>query len=133
MQLDLTRALALLESRIPGLQAVYLFGSRAAGAARPDSDIDVGVLAAAPLPAPLRDALAADLAAAVLRDVDLVDLRQAPTVLQHEIIRVAQPILALDPTAAALFEVQVMRAYQLLKERRAELEHDIVARGRVHG
>ena len=28
----------------PAIRAIYLFGSQATGAARPDSDVDVGVL-----------------------------------------------------------------------------------------
>ena len=43
------RALALLETRIPGLIALYRFGSAANGTLRPDSDLDYAILAAAPL------------------------------------------------------------------------------------
>ena len=35
-----------LQSRLPGLLAIYAFGSRAQGTARPDSDLDLAVLVA---------------------------------------------------------------------------------------
>jgi uncharacterized protein len=61
-----------------GAVVAYLFGSRAAGTARPDSDHDVAVLFAAPDP-PL-DAtvrLGADLARVLGTPVDVVDLDRA--------------------------------------------------------
>ena len=40
---DLTRSLAARLTQIPGVRAVTLGGSRARGAAPPDSDIDLGL------------------------------------------------------------------------------------------
>jgi len=58
--------------------SVYLFGSHARGDARPGSDIDVAILPAAPLPAPvlarIRDALEES---RIPYRVDLVDLAGA--------------------------------------------------------
>lgn len=66
------RALAGREVR------VFLFGSRARGAAHPASDIDIGVLPEEPLPrgllAELREALEES---AIPQTVDLVDLSEA--------------------------------------------------------
>ena len=41
---DLTPAVATLKARVPGLMAVYAFGSRIQGTAGPDSDLDLAVL-----------------------------------------------------------------------------------------
>jgi predicted nucleotidyltransferase len=41
-----------IRAALPGAQCVYLFGSRATGHARPDSDYDVAVLCNAHLPMP---------------------------------------------------------------------------------
>jgi hypothetical protein len=74
-----------------------------------------------------------ELAALLRRDVDLVDMAGASTIMQFQILADGALIDAPDPDATALFEVRIMRDYQDLKARRAEIEADIVARGRVYG
>ena len=125
--------LRLLLDRVPGVQAVYLFGSHADGSARPDSDLDLAVLAAAPLD-PLdrwhaQEALAAEAGV----DVDLVDLRSASTVMRAEVLRSGRVLLDLDPTARAFWETWTMSAYALLNEERQGILDDIRVRGRIHG
>jgi predicted nucleotidyltransferase len=68
------------------LVLVVLFGSRARGDARPDSDSDVGVLRSTGLvPAERFLDLAVRLGNATgLPDIDLVDLRRASGLLQHQ-------------------------------------------------
>ena len=68
------------------LVLVVLFGSRARGDVRPDSDSDVGVLRRTGLvPAERFLDLAVRLGdASGLPDIDLVDLRRAPGLLQHQ-------------------------------------------------
>ena len=67
---------------------VWLFGSRALGAARRGSDIDVGVLPLEPLPAGtltrIEEALENSL---VLYPVDLVDLSSAEPALRERVER----------------------------------------------
>lgn len=64
--------------RYPELRLAILFGSRMDGDARPDSDIDLALLANAPL----SGALVRELAEAISSDlgcpVDIVDLHHAP-------------------------------------------------------
>lgn len=122
----------MLRRDLPGLVSVYLFGSHASGVARADSDVDVAFYAGRALPRERVLALSLDLAQLLRRDVDLVDLAVAPTILQMQAIGEGELIAAPDPYAAASFEVRVMRDYQELKQRRAGIEADIVARGRVH-
>lgn len=64
---------------IPDLIALYRFGSQAKGISRPESDVDLAVLARHPIPALRRFELAQELAAQLHRDVDLLDLRSAST------------------------------------------------------
>ncbi len=132
MRIDLAPALDLLRREIPSLAGVYLFGSQAAGDARPDSDIDLAVLAGGPLPLARVHALAEAVASVLVREMDLVDLAAASTILQMQVIGEGRLIDAPDPEAAALFELRVMRDYQELKARRAAIEADIVERGRVY-
>ncbi len=56
-------------------QLVILFGSMAKGSARPDSDIDVAVMAQRPLTAAQKMTLIGDIAAHFERPVDLIDLK----------------------------------------------------------
>ena len=75
-----------LRETVPGLMGVYAFGSRTEGTAQPDSDLDLAVLVAGYAePLQLWD-LAAELADLTRCDVDLLDLRAANTVMQHQIL-----------------------------------------------
>ena len=121
-----------LLDRVPDVQAVYAFGSRAEGAARPDSDLDLAVLAARPLDPVDRFDVQEAVAAALGLDVDLVDLRSASTVMRVEVLRTGQVIHDVDPTARAFFETRVLSAYALLNEERRGILEDIRQRGRVH-
>ena len=48
----ITEAVSLLGRRVPGLVAVYLYGSHAKGLEREDSDVDLAVLGDGPAPGP---------------------------------------------------------------------------------
>lgn len=61
----------------PNIAFASVFGSVADGTARPDSDLDVGVLAKSPLEPEERRVLVDALAEITGRPVDLVDLREA--------------------------------------------------------
>lgn len=71
----------------PSIKFASVFGSVVQGTARPDSDVDVGVLADAPLDSEQRRALVDTLAQAAGRPVDLVDLREAGPVLLMSALR----------------------------------------------
>ncbi|ABM61533.1 type VII toxin-antitoxin system MntA family adenylyltransferase antitoxin [Halorhodospira halophila] len=83
------------------------FGSMVNGTATPESDLDVGVLCAGPLPAEKRRALIHDLGQCLGRPVDLVDLRTAGVPVRRQALpraawqhcwtkgdRLPQPLLA---------------------------------------
>ena len=121
-----------LLDRVPGVQAVYAFGSQADGTAHPESDLDLAVLAASPLDPLVRWDAQEALAAALGTDVDLVDLRSASTVMRAEVLRTGRVVLDRDPTARAFWEVWTMSAYALLNEERQGILDDVRQRGRVH-
>lgn len=121
-----------LLDRVPDVQAVYVFGSHVQGGARPDSDLDLGLLAARPLDPVRRFEVQEALAAALGTDVDLVDLRAASTVMRAEVLRTARVVHDADPGGRAAWEVWTLSAYALLNEERQGILDDIRHRGRVH-
>ncbi len=94
--------------------AAYLFGSRARGAAREDSDVDVAVLIRGE-PDSTLDGLGMDLLVDLERDlgrpVDLVVLNRAPTDLVHRVLRDGRLVLERDRSARIRFEVRARNEY----------------------
>lgn len=110
---------------LPETQAIYLFGSAAAGRLRDDSDVDVAVLLphvrAKELGSLALSDLAFDLMKALRRDVDLVNLRQVSTVLQIEVMAHGIVLYCADEHALAEFEMLTLSFYQKLNEERADI------------
>ena len=129
----LRHAVQLLRERLPAVVAVYLFGSQARDAARPASDIDLAVLTARDaIDAETRWTVQQDLSIDLGRDVDLVDLRGASTVMQVQVLAHSQLLFEADPTVRHAFEMYAYSDYALLNEERAGILRDIRARGRVY-
>lgn len=122
-----------IRRQAPGLQAVYVFGSQVTGGAGPDSDLDLAVLAPAPLDAEKLFGLAGELAGVAKRHVDLVDLRSTSTVMRSQVIAHGRRIYCRDVAACEQFEDLVYPSYARLNEERREILQDIQARGRIHG
>jgi predicted nucleotidyltransferase len=97
-----------------GLSTVYLYGSRARGTDGPESDVDLGVLFAAPQPPRLggpADRIADDLGRLLRREVQVVDLARAPADLVHRVLRDGVLVLEADRSARVRFEVDRRREY----------------------
>ena len=124
---------AVVQEHGYGDAVVYLYGSHARGEARPQSDVDLALLAAAPIDAlelqELREALAVSLS----RDVDLVDLLRAPTVLQKEIVTQGRVLSEPHPVRRAAFEAFVLGRYARLNEERREILDRVAREGTVLG
>ncbi|MBH0196947.1 MAG: hypothetical protein HP494_15485 [Nitrospira sp.] len=75
-----------IRKAVPGLIALYRFGSQAKGTARPASDIDLAILSREPVPNLRRFELAQELATQLHRDVDLVDLHTASAVMKMQVL-----------------------------------------------
>ena len=99
--------------------AVYLFGSMAANRARQDSDVDLAVLPAAPFSAAELMHLRAELSERLMRDVDLIDLSRATTVLRKEVVARGRLLFETDANRRAEFEMYALSDYARLNEERA--------------
>ena len=82
---DIARIQSTLQ-RHSGLELALVFGSMALGLARDDSDLDIGVQAAQVLSARQKMDLIGDLAEALGRPVDLIDLRTVGEPLLGQIL-----------------------------------------------
>src|SRR6185437_9681439 len=88
--------LEIIKQKIPGLQAVYLFGSTGTSYETSESDLDIAILASTCL-APLQKwHLSQEIALLIKRNVDIVDLKEASTVLRMEIISTGKRIYCRD-------------------------------------
>jgi predicted nucleotidyltransferase len=105
---------AFFEDGPRGALAVYLYGSVARGQARPDSDVDIGVLFAADPPATLEApqfAIEAALERLLGSPVQVVGLNRAPADLVHRILRDGRLVLDRDRAARIRFEVRSRNEY----------------------
>lgn len=131
--IDEASVIQFLTSRFDDVQGVWLFGSEAKGQADKESDIDLAVL----FPVE-RDKLAMwdaaqDLSVALHRDVDLVDLRQASTVLQYQIVSTGRCIYSADNLVTENFMNFVWVEYLDFNELRRPILEDIFKRGSIYG
>ncbi len=121
-----------LRAVFPDALAVYAFGSRIQGQARPDSDLDLAVLVAG-YAEPLRLwNAAAELSAWLGFPVDLLDLRAASTVMQYQVLTTGRRLWG-DGFQAGQFECFVMNEKLALDAARAGYLADIAKTGKIHG
>lgn len=81
-----SRLIALL-SHYPEIKLAILFGSQATGDVHPDSDIDLGILAQAPLTADFKLQLIQTIGAEFGRPVDIVDLYHVPEPITGQVFK----------------------------------------------
>ena len=122
-----------IRRRLPDVVAIYRFGSSGTPHERPDSDVDLAVLSARPLDPVARWELAQALAGLLHRDVDLVDLLRASTVLRAQVVAYGARLYCADERVCATFEDYAFSSYARLNEERHEILADIRARGSVYG
>lgn len=120
----------------PETQAIYLFGSYGTEYERPESDADIALLLP-PDVSPktgylVMTRLSSALESLLKRDVDLINLRRAPTVLRKEVVAADRRIYTGDGYAADEFEMLTLSMYQKLNEERAGIVKDAMAGGRLY-
>lgn len=97
----------------PEVIAAYLFGSRARGVARRDSDVDVAVLPDETVTDGLeyRLGLAEELESKVGAAVDVVVLPDAPLLLQFQVFKHGRIVFERDADRRALYQALTMARY----------------------
>ncbi len=125
----------ILIQNLPGLQAVYLFGSLSSLTGHDASDVDIAVLLS-PEQSKATDwerlfNIRCVLEKCLGKDVDLINLRRVDTVMQKEVLITGERIYCPDEYAADLFEMFVCSAYQKLCRERSGIVEEIIKSGRV--
>jgi predicted nucleotidyltransferase len=122
-----------LRRALPDLVAIYRFGSTATGQAVRDSDVDIGVLPAAPIEPTFRWELQERLAVALHRPVDLVDLLRASTVMRMQVLESAILLFEHETAARLRFETAACSSYARLNEERRAILDQVRREGTVYG
>lgn len=124
---------AYLRLAVPDALAIYRFGTWGTVTERTDSDLDLAVLARQRLPAAQSWEIAQQLATLAGRNVDLVDLHAASTVMAAQIVSQGERLHCSDTRCCAEYEDYIYSAYARLNEERREILRDIQKRGNVYG
>ncbi len=124
---DLQTAAKLVEDRC-GLEAMWLYGSVAAGRAGEESDIDIGVLVPTSPSFDDRLALQGALETLLGRPVDLVFLNEVSPVLGMQVLGKGRLVVNRNPHQQAEFVVRTITAYFDLKRSRAVVERALKER-----
>jgi len=118
----ITNMAQLLEGQVlralqgmPEISVLVLFGSRAAGTARPDSDLDIALLTAAGDPGSRRK-LQQRVTVAVAEiapegRVDVVFVDEAPDLLRQRIMESGRVLLCKDPALWRTWRIRTMREF----------------------
>ena len=112
---------------------IILFGSFAKGTARDDSDLDLAYFSSTTLSSYDRFLLADDLATIAGREIDLIDLKQADTVLTIQIFSEGLPIYIKNDNEYTRQKMRAYSMYATLSEQRAPIINAIKERGSVFG
>lgn len=122
-----------LRREFPDTAAIYRFGSTVQGDARADSDVDLAILPERPVEPLRRFAVQEQLALELHRNVDLVDLAAASTVLRMQIVSGGRVLATIDQRKRDIFEDYVFSSYARLNEERRAILEQIAREGRVYG
>lgn len=120
-------------AQLPNALSLYRFGSWGTESERKDSDIDLAVVASKPVESVSLWNISQELARLLNKEVDLIDLRQASTVMRMQIIAHGERFYCANHYECELFEDYVFASYVRFNEERRDILNDIKQRGSVYG
>jgi predicted nucleotidyltransferase len=133
MKIDPVFAIQMIREAYTNMEAIYFFGSVIEDAFNINSDIDIAVLLPREytyqIPNMDWNSLQNKIAHFYRRDVDLINLRRAPTVLQSEIIQTGKVILCENEFSQQEFEMLTMSYYCKLNEERKAILNGFLLTG----
>ncbi len=130
------KAIERIRADFPDTQAIYIYGSVPHHEETASSDVDVGVL----FPhSKARDRgtlvfsdTRVELESIFGREVDLVNLRRVPIVLQKEVIATGVRVFTGDSRAVEEYEMLVLSLYGKLNEERREILEELARTKRAY-
>ena len=114
-----------LQALFPELIGAWLFGSALTGQLRADSDIDLAVWCGLPIDGVRRFEVQRELGVMLDRDVDLVDLATAGTLLGKEVVADGIVLLQRDPDAVLDFHARTLSDYARLMDATRDIRESI--------
>ncbi|KAA9020502.1 nucleotidyltransferase domain-containing protein [Niallia endozanthoxylica] len=112
---------------------IILFGSTVKGNVRQSSDIDIAFLSDDKVSDQYEIFLIAqELASKLQRDVDLIDLSQASTVFQAQVVSTGKVIYCTDEHKRVQFEMKTLKMYTKLNEERSPILKNIEESGTIY-
>lgn len=125
--------ISTIKTRIPDVMAIYIFGSYADDTSNAESDIDVAFLAKESFGNIERWKLQEHMAQRLKKDVDLIDMRQASTIMKKQVIENGERIFVIQENEVEWFESLSIWLYIDLMELNRPIYEDIKERGSVYG
>ena len=130
--LDKQTIITTLKTKLPKLQALYLFGSQKDGSSTKKSDVDVAYLSQDILTPVVRWELSQALASQLSRDVDLIDLSSTNTIFRYQILSTGERIYG-SGYAVESFETLAYSFYLRFREERRPIINEILKNRSIFG
>lgn len=124
---------AVLLAKIEDLEGVYLFGSGATSDFTSSSDIDLAFKAKSPVDQLVLWDLKNELSNLLGREVDLIDLEPADTVMRMQVVSTGVRIYCQNHTKSEAWDSLVYSMYLKLNEDRKEVIDEIAKSGKIYG
>jgi uncharacterized protein len=111
-----------------GVQALFIFGSRAKKREHKQSDLDIAILFDVDAVPSLNETLElkSNLEQDLKKDVDVVILNQANPILKHQVFKYGKCLLKRNSNYLTCFQVQSLMEYDDLKQVRRPIEEKLV-------